>query len=193
MKTRIHHHIIYLFLLILGMIYFAACERSGPFEPVTSQPAPPVFLSKSGPGSGGTADSTAQSTLLLVRKREEAENGVSTATIGPEGGVLIHAAHRVVIPAGALADTVTLTFSMPVSDTLMFELGPDGTQFLKPVQVIFNYDHANKSGIDEAAIQIVVWNPQTQTWDSVPSQVDTELNEVSGDTFHFSRYALSKG
>lgn len=178
-------------LFYFGILLFAACgnnQASSPFAPVAEGQ---TGLSKKGSGSGGTT--VPDSDLLLVRKREDAENGVSTAVIGPEGGVLIHAAHRVEVPAGALTDSVELTFSMPVSDTLMFELGPDGVQFNAPVKVIFNYDHTFKSGLDKENFKVAVWNPETQTWDLVPTTVDTEANEVNGDTNHFSRYAISKG
>lgn len=176
-------------IIILGFFYILACSDQTNWSPTDSSPQ--LTLNKSGKGSGG---STAPSSdLLLVRKREEAENGVSRAVIGPEGGVLIHAAHRIEIAAGALSEPVELTFSMPVSDTLMFELGPDGIQFQGPVKVIFNYDHAQKNGLDETLFNAVFWNADTQSWESVPSTVDTELNEVVGSTTHFSRYAISKG
>ncbi|MFQ5604696.1 MAG: hypothetical protein ACE5HS_15605 [bacterium] len=179
--------------LLISLFYLAACNSPQPFE--ASNPLEDHFkvLQKKGPGSGDNSDPNPASDLLLVRDREENENGVSKAVIGPAGGVLIHAEHRIEVPAGALNETVELTFSMPVSDTLMFELGPDGTVFNKPVKVIFNYDHTFKNGLPQENFVVVVWNPDTQQWDEVFTIVDTVLNEVLGSANHFSRYAISKG
>ena len=181
--------ILFVAFIYMSILSFSACSNQGDLSITgTNQET----LLKSGKGSNGNSPADS-SDLLLVRKREAAENGVTTAVIGPEGGVIIHAAHRIEIPAGALPDSVEISFSMPVSDTLMFVFGPDGIQFQAPVKVILNYDHTFKSGLDAELFKAVFWNASTQTWDSVPSTVNTETNEVSGSTSHFSRYAISKG
>ncbi len=177
------------FLLLAEIMYFAACGNKQPFSPTEN--SQPIVLTKKGSG-GGNPDPNPSSTLLLVRKREENENGVSTAVIGPGGGVLTHAAHSLVVPPGALSQPVQLTFSMPVSDTLMFDLGPDGITFNAPVTLVLSYDHAFTSGVNEDSLKVVVWDPGTQNWSKIPTTVDTELNLASGVTDHFSRYAISK-
>ncbi|RMH80942.1 MAG: hypothetical protein D6681_18445 [Calditrichaeota bacterium] len=180
---------------LLEVFYLAACSEKQPMspqEPGAVMSDGPVSFAR-GSGSGGTTTPPyLESDLLLVRRREENENGVSTAVIGPAGGVLVHADHRLIIPPGALNDTIEFTFSMPLSDTLMFELGPDGTQFNLPVHLELNYDHAYTNGLDDTTFFAVVWNPTTTTWDSVASSVNTELNFVDGTTTHLSRYAISK-
>lgn len=175
-------------------VIIAACTPDGAFSPLAPQENALPAFSKKGQGNGdeGNCANAAASDLLLVRKREEAENGVSTALIGPAGGVLTHALHRVIVPAGALRDTVTLTFSMPVSDTLMFELGPDGIQFNLPVTVVLDYDHACRNGIDPETFYASVFNPTTAAWDSVSSAVDVLNDDVIAETPHFSRYALAR-
>lgn len=181
-------------LFLLEVVYFAACGYNQPFSPSATEDLEPVRLSKPGPGRDGDGreDPNPNSTLLTVRRREADEEGTSTAVIGPQGGVLIHAAHRIEVPAGALSEPVELTFSMPVSDTLMFDLGPDGIKFNAPVNIVFNWDHTYKKGLDQHNFTIAVFNPVTQVWDKITTTADTELNEARGNTDHFSRYAISK-
>ncbi|MDZ7359125.1 MAG: hypothetical protein ONB46_00150 [candidate division KSB1 bacterium] len=128
--------------------------------------------------------------FLMVARRDPAENGVSTALIGPEGGVLHHAAHRLEVPAGALNEALELTFSMPLSDTLTFDMGPHGTQFNLPVSLVFYYGNADLAGVNEARLQVYYYDPSTQIFEAIPTVVDTVNKIVTGYTDHFSRYAL---
>ena len=182
-NVRIAKPILIGILLCVEVAYFSACGNNKPSSPSGPDDSEPRILAMSDPP---------ESDLLLVSERAEEEEGVSTALIGPKGDVLVHADHRVEVSARALSKPVELTFSMPVSDTLMFELGPDGIRFNAPVTAIFNYDNAVTSGLDEENFSIVVWNPVSQSWEAIPSTVDTAMNEVSGDLEHFSRYAISK-
>lgn len=181
---------------VVAIALLAGC---GPIDsPSPLSPRHPVLigLNKSGPGSQNSlacdSATVANSDFLLVRKREDEEEGITIAVIGPAGGTLVHADHQVIVPPGALLQPVTITFEMPVSDTLLFELGPDGIQFLQPIQVILNYDHACKDDLDESLFGAVYYNPATGSWVPVSSSVDTELNTVNVSTTHFSRYALTK-
>lgn len=174
-------------------LVLSSCMQEHALAPATTQEsADQNFLKQGRGGNDGNCANAASSNLLLVRKREEAEDGVSKALIGPAGGVLTHALHQVIVPAGALNDTVTLTFSMPVSDTLMFELGPDGIHFNLPVTVVLDYDHACRNGLDPETFYASVFNPATGEWESVPSTVDVLNDDVIAETPHFSRYALAR-
>jgi len=128
--------------------------------------------------------------FLMVARRDPAENGVSTAMIGPAGGVLHHAAHRLEVPAGAMSQTLELSFSMPLSDTLTFDMGPHGTQFNAPVSLVFNYSNADLTGVNEALLQVYYYDPATQIFERIFTTVDVVNNLVIGYTDHFSRYAL---
>lgn len=185
--------ILVVLFLTLEIFFYAGCgsESRSPFAPSAPETPAGISFSKKGSGGGNTPPDSS-STLLLVRRREENENGVSTAIIGPAGGTLVHADHQLIIPPGALNDFVEISFSMPVSDTLMFELGPHGLQFNAPISAVFSYDHAYTGGLAEDHFTVAVWNPVTGAWDGLPSTVDTELNLVTGSTAHFSRYAISK-
>ncbi|MFQ5651531.1 MAG: hypothetical protein ACE5IY_16470 [bacterium] len=189
-------------LLVIGIIYLAACSDTPPLSYEALEDSGPSINFESGKGKDGDGDQDPFSDhgFLMTRKREEAEEGVSRAVIGPAGGVLVHGAHRIEISPGALSEPTELTFTMPVNepDTLMFDLGPDGTQFSAPVKLVVSFDHGFTSGLDEMLFFVVVFNPETRAWEPVESTVDTELNTVSGDNVtgslkHFSRYCISKG
>lgn len=128
--------------------------------------------------------------FLRVARRDPAENGVSTALIGPAGGVLHHAAHRLEVPAGALNEPLELTFSMPLSDTLTFDMGPHGTQFNSNVRLVFNYGNADLTGVNEALLNVYYYDPNTGVFERIFTTVDTVNKLVIGHTDHFSRYAL---
>lgn len=185
-------HGLFFTLVFFEIFFLFSCAKNPAWSPLGPEDSQTSSLTKRGPGSSGSQDPNPQSILLMVKKREEAEEGVSTAIIGPQGGVLRHATHRIEVPAGALTETVELTFSMPPSDTLLFELGPHGIQFDAPVKVIFSWDHGYTSGLEEQNFTIAFWNPGSGDWDSVTTAIDTELNEASGTTTHFSRYAIRK-
>ncbi len=128
--------------------------------------------------------------FLMVAWRDPAEEGVSRRVIGPEGGVLPHAAHRLEVPAGALNEPLELTFAVPLSDTLMFDMGPHGTQFNLPVSLVFSYRNADLTGVNPTLLQVYYYNPEGPRFEAIPTQVDTLNKVVIGYTDHFSRYAL---
>ena len=128
----------------------------------------------------------------MVRRRDDAEDGVSTAIIGPEGGILFHASHRLEVPAGALSESVEISMSMPVSDTLLFEFGPHGIQFNMPVKLVLDFNHAWTSDLDESLFKVVYMNSTPLGWEAIPTTVDDVTEQCIGETNHFSRYAIRK-
>ncbi len=180
----------------IAVLSLIACNEMNLSLPTSPEQNNSTALAKKGSGSGGNPPCIPNPTHLMWAKWDDDEEAIDTLTIGPAGGTVLHARHRLVIPAGALNAPVHVTFSTVFSDTMIFEFAPDGTQFNKPVTLVFNYNHACTQGVDVSKLGVVVWNPATQIWEPVPSKVDSVLEEVSGDvtgfTPHFSRYALSK-
>ncbi len=177
-------------LALLNMLALFGCSQNqhwSPTGPISSETI--TSLSKDDDDDDVDDDDF---DFLMVARRDPAENGVTTALIGPAGGVIIHADHRIEIPAGALSETIKISFSMPVSDTLMFDLEPHGTQFNVPINMVleFQYDNAVLTGVNEVALQVAYFNPDTQNWDPMPTTVDTVNDVVTGQTTHFSRYAI---
>lgn len=121
--------------------------------------------------------------------------GVVKASIGPSGGTLEHpGGARLVVPAGALASTVELSIEgkpTPGSDTLgatpvgaAFVLGPEGQQFLSPVQVVLAYE---PSQVPPGSSLAVLISPQsTNDFSALPTTVDEPNRRLSASTTHFS-------
>jgi len=128
--------------------------------------------------------------FLMVAVRDPDENGVTKKWIGPAGGVIKHGDHRVVIHAGALRQWVKVCFSMPKSDTLLFDLQPSGAQFKAPIQLLFEYDNAVLTDVNEESLQLVLFDSRKRQWASLPTRVCSENDSVNGLTRHFSRYAI---
>ncbi|MDZ7266403.1 MAG: hypothetical protein ONB48_03990 [candidate division KSB1 bacterium] len=213
-----NHHRIYSLLIVLlaalALLTLGGCNLSSPTTPDAAKPqqgasAEVQVEQRNPPPSNGNEeddddsdddDSSASQQsgeeddddldFLLVARRDPAEEGVSRRVIGPEGGVLPHAAHRLEVPAGALETPTELTFAVPLSDTLMFDLGPHGTQFNVPVNLVFSYRNADLTGVNPAMLQVYYYNPAGPHYEAIPTQVDTVNMVVIGYTDHFSRYAL---
>jgi hypothetical protein len=126
--------------------------------------------------------------LATICVRDKNEIGTSSALIGPAGGVLKRAKHQLVIPAGALSKTVKITFTMLASAYLECELKPYGLKFNKPVRLVLSYNGACDGNLDESALKVAYYNPQTQLGVLIPKAIDTALNTV---TVELERFALS--
>lgn len=135
-----------------------------------------------------TGDKFSNDDLATICTRDKNEMGTSMALVGPAGGVLLRAKHQLVIPAGALDKTVKIGFSLLASAYLECELKPYGLKFNKPVRLILNYNGACDSNLDESALKVVYYNPQTQLGVLLPTAIDTTLNTV---TVEIERFAFS--
>ncbi|MBN1385009.1 MAG: hypothetical protein JW983_09040 [Elusimicrobia bacterium] len=118
------------------------------------------------------------------------------------------------IPAGALDFAVPITITQenaaaeaPAVDeqiditknngrpVAVFDFGPDGTQFKKPVSLTLVYfDHDPKDGfvdgtnIDESTLGVYFWDGSK--WRIVGGNVDKDKNTITASVYHFSKYAL---
>ncbi|GEM_PF-6165998 len=134
------------------------------------------------------AAGTSSPDLATICQRDKNEIGTSSAMIGPAGGVLKRGKHQLVIPAGALSKTVKISFTILASAYLECELKPYGYKFNKPVRLILSYNGACDSNLDESALKVAYYNPQTQLGVLVPTAINTELNTV---TVELEKFALS--
>ncbi len=179
-------------LAMFQMFMLLGCsgnDGSMPFSPSANGASPALSkdsateLSKK-KGQSGTLD------FLMVAVRDPHENGVTQKWVGPAGGVIKHGDHSVVIPSGALSNWVKIRFSMPKSDTLLFDLQPSDTEFNLPIQLVFEYDNAVLTGVNENKLQLVVLDTAKKEWDSVQTTVLPAVDVVDGLSDHFSRYAI---
>lgn len=112
------------------------------------------------------------------------DRGAPAEGIGPEGGELTAPGARLVVPAGALSETVQLTVSIEAPDgtvSQVYDFGPDGLTFETPAQLFI--DVAD----ERADLAIAVW--QDDGWVALPP-IAGPAGAVGGEVEHFSRFGV---
>ena len=160
----------------------------------------------SGPSVNSGGNISAETPLITPQNVSQVNwniTGSSTEkTVGKPGGTVEKGGASISVPADALAreSTVSITeftqqpppyvpkksTSLPaaVSISKVYDLGPAGIQFAKPVQVTLAYDKSLlRSGVDKSKIALAYFNGEN--WIIVKSLVDTEKGTVSVATKGF--------
>ncbi|NNF29652.1 MAG: hypothetical protein HKN73_20680 [Gemmatimonadetes bacterium] len=119
--------------------------------------------------------------------------------IGPEGGDVSTPDGRATlsVPAGALTEAVDITIEpvdeLPGLPTVppvapieggMWELGPDGLEFLVPSTLALQYEEANlPAGVSEDDLGVFIING---IFERLNSTIDTDANTITAEIEHFS-------
>jgi len=118
---------------------------------------------------------------------------------GAEGGQVIKGGAILDIPKGALTKNIDITIEKINSDEAadagtfklageIYEFGPSGQQFDKPVTIILEYD-PGKLASGEVPI-ICVYDPATKSWASLGGVVNEVTHTVTIQVTHFSKFAV---
>ena len=114
----------------------------------------------------------------------------SSALIGPAGGVVTAGPHSLVIPAGALSETVLIRAVVPSSETNQVKFSPQGLTFAVPARLTMSY--ANCSGLTWLLPKRIVYTTNALVLLETLISVDDLLAQhVSADIDHFSKYAVA--
>ena len=111
---------------------------------------------------------------------------------------------RVVIPAGAISENITLTIGYaqnpPLDDTMysvigrVLEFGPSGTIFLKPITIQIPYTQADLDAVGVSnpnLLKVFNYNEDNGKWEEIAvSSVDLENKRINCSVDHFSLYFL---
>ncbi len=134
-----------------------------------------------------------QSELLSSCGSGSAQALITAAT----GGKVRLGFCEVVIPPGALLNDTVISIEYDDPYYAIFEMGPDGTQFVVPVTIRFDItayeDYLRANNIHPEDLVIALRDEIQAIW--VP--LDTFLEDAEGHTWvetftwHFSRYALA--
>ncbi len=82
-------------------------------------------------------------------------------------------------------------FDRGVSNTL-YELGPDGASFSKPIKLSIGYDEdILPEGFAEDDLSIVYFDEDSGRWISLETELDKKNNIASANIEHFSTYSLA--
>lgn len=136
-----------------------------------------------------------------VTRTVPAEGGVETIPVGDPS----QPGFTVTFPPDSLSGPQTLSVSLrPSSDypgvgdqetVRVFELGPDGVRFARPVTLALPYLDQDQDGtvdgtsIDETTLRVYWFDGHL--WRYVGGQVDTAANQVRATVTHFSVYGLA--
>jgi hypothetical protein len=114
-----------------------------------------------------------------------ATNGGTAAT--PNGKL------KVTIPPGALQRDTSITIQQidsPGSGSIgpVYEIGPTGTLFQRPVTLAFSFSGLSLGGADPTTLHVATY--AGGTWVPVTSQVDRASSLVTGQITHLSQWTL---
>lgn len=108
---------------------------------------------------------------------------VGSAFVGPSGGELVVGSNRLIIPAGALTDTVTISGTSPADGVIYFE--PHGLQFKKSAGLIL--DTSSCTDVPD----VVYINEIGVLSDPILAIYSTWWHTIAAPIDHFSGYAVA--
>src|SRR6266566_339717 len=188
------------FVLPLGLLLGAsvAASNCGTPSPVgVDARAPALAASRGSPNDDADdADEEGDSLVSCLPLPYESV----TQTIGPEGGVLEVRRNWLVVPRGALQDTVSITAVAP-SDTLaLVRFQPEGLRFQKTAFLVVAYDNCRvKKSVTPRiahvtdALAVIEFLPAVAASPDDPrfKKVHKGHQRVVGELQHFSNYAVA--
>jgi hypothetical protein len=114
---------------------------------------------------------------------------VQSGVFGPAGGTLVFGESRLIIPGGALHDTVTIT-ATPLDDgTSTVQFQPEGLRFDKPAGLVL--DAASCALPDDGTPSIVYLGAVGEVLETIPARYDPHWKAVAAPIVHFSGYAIA--
>jgi hypothetical protein len=167
-------------LVFAGALSLASC--SSLTDP--TDPAPSALL-----GGNGLLGTPIGEGLLACDPLPYASG---SATIGAAGGTLVIGPHKLVVPAGALANPVLIQGEAPVGTVNSVQLQPEGLQFAagKPAKLTLSY--ANCPLLGGLLPKRIAYTTDLLAILSYVTSLDDLLGrKVTGSLEHFSRYAVA--
>lgn len=113
----------------------------------------------------------------------------ASGRFGPSGGTLLFGSSRLIIPGGALHDTVTITASTPnpASSEVIFK--PEGLHFFKAAGLVL--ESTGCLTPEDAAPSVVYLSPSGVILETIPADYDSHWKTVAAPISHFSGYAIA--
>lgn len=113
----------------------------------------------------------------------------TSGTFGPAGGILTFGNSSLVIPAGALRDTVTITATQADDSTSTVRFEPHGLQFSKAAGLVL--DGAGCTFPSEGTASVVYVDDAGQVLETIAAYYDPRWKAVAAPIRHFSGYAIA--
>jgi len=115
---------------------------------------------------------------------------VGSGVFGPAGGTLVFGNSRLVIPGGALRDTVTITATSLGDSTSSVDFQPEGLHFAKPAGLVLDGSGC-VLGNGGDSLSVVYLAPEGTVLETIPAVYDPHWKAVAAPIVHFSRYAIA--
>ena len=113
----------------------------------------------------------------------------ASAVVGPSGGTLLFGTSRLIIPGGALRDTVTISATNPNGDNTRVEFQPHGLQFAKPAGLLLDTSDCT---IDWSVVPTIVYlSASGEILETIPAVYDPHWHTLAAPLEHFSGYAIA--
>ena len=113
---------------------------------------------------------------------------VSSGVFGPQGGTLTFGTSRLIIPAGALRDTVTISATIPNGDANRVEFAPHGLVFAKAAGLQLD---TSGCSIDDQAPNVVYLSETGEVLETIEAVYDPHWRTIAATIWHFSGYAIA--
>lgn len=112
----------------------------------------------------------------------------TTRVVGQQGGLIVVGTHRLVIPAGALSRSVTITAEQVPGRVNSVRFLPEGLTFAKPAVLTLSYSNCSPLLILK---RVVYTSELLRILELLPSLDNRQQKTVTGTIRHFSRYAVA--
>jgi hypothetical protein len=140
-------------------------------------------------GTVTTLDNTVSSLLGLLSTCSQQDQLKAGKYIGIYGGSITIGSHKLVVPAGALSQTVYITATQQSGTVVEIDFQPHGLKFAKPATLSLDYSSCSTSS--GSAQSIVYVNDSNQIVEVRPSTDNTGSDVVAAPINHFSGYAVA--
>jgi hypothetical protein len=139
-------------------------------------------------GTVQTLDNTVGSLLglLTCSPQDQLKAG---KYIGPLGGSITVGDHKLVVPMGALSQTVYITATQQSGTIAEIDFQPHGLKFAKPASLSMSYSSCSPTSGSKQSI--VYLNDSNQIIETPPSVDNTTSDAVTAAIGHFSGYAIA--
>lgn len=148
----------------------------GPSAPAAETPAPLL---------GGVGKLLSITDLLTCRSLPYAS---TTRAVGPDGGIVAVGQYALVVPPGALRNTVQIRAEQMPGKVNSVRFSPEGLQFSRPAVLTMRYDNCILVLLPK---RIVYTNELLKVLDILRSEDLFRLKAVTSPIDHFSRYAVA--
>ena len=156
-------------------------------QPADTVESPALFLGSLLGGTLGTVTNTLNSTVSLLTCRSLPYR-TTTRTIGAGGGTISVGQHRLVIPAGALKRSVTITAEQMPGTSNSVRFSPEGLRFERPTELTLSYENCLNLPLPK---RIAYTSEGLKILELLLSRDARGSRTVTGPVDHFSRYAVA--